>query len=78
MRYKVHDVFFQVRTRTRNDLDLVLTDHFGKRNSQLCCAHSAGKRDHHLAIGCEMRLIALGRIDQCRSVEMQVVLFDKL
>ena len=78
MRDKVEDILFKVSTGTGNQMDFVLPNHFSQRQSQLCSTHCTGQADHHLAALIKMRSITFGGVDQCGSIEMSVVMINKL
>ena len=78
VRHQVHDVFFQVRARARNDLHFVLTDHLCKRDAKLGGTHRTCKRDHHLSTFGKMGFIPLCCVDERCSIEVTVVVFDEL
>jgi hypothetical protein len=73
MRDQVEDVFFEIRTRARDRLDLVLPDHFGERDSQLRRAHGTGDGHQHFAAVVEMRGIRRSRVYEGCRVEMTVM-----
>src|SRR5690606_15875657 len=77
VRDQIEEIFLEVRTCTRNDLDLVLTDHLREAQSQFRRRHRTGERDHHLPAFVEMLNIAFRCVDQCRSIEMSIMMLDE-
>ena len=78
MRDEVEQVFLKVRSRTRNDLHLILPDHLRQAQPQLRRRHRTGQRDHHLSAAVEMPFVTLGRVDQRRGIKMPVMMLDKI
>jgi len=59
---EIEDVFFEVGARAGDEVDFVLTDHFGQGDAELRCAHGTGERDHHLAAIFDVLVVAFGSI----------------
>ena len=77
MRDEIEKIFLQIRSRTRNDLHLVLPNHLRQAQPQLRRRHCTRQRDHHLVAHRDMRLIAFRRVNQRRRIEMPIVMFYK-
>ena len=78
MRHQVHDIFFQVGTRTTDNGYFILPDHFCETDSQLCCTHCARKAYQHFASIQQMGFISFSRIYQCCGIKMAILVLNKL
>ncbi len=76
--HEVEDVLLEVGAGADDGVDLVLPDHLGERDAELGGGHGAGEGHEHLAAGLQVRLVALGRVEQRRGVEMAVIQRDEL
>ena len=75
--HEIEDVLFQIRSRTGNDTDLVLPDHFGEGKTEFARAHGAGEGNEHFAAAVDQLAVAVGRVDQCGGVEVAVMVADE-
>ena len=78
VRHEVHDVFLKVVGRAGYDLEFVLTNHFGKRNSEFRGAHRACHGKHHFPAFVNVFIECFGCVYQCRRIEMAVMVSDEL
>jgi len=74
---QIEKIFLKIRARARNDLDLVLPDHLRKAQPQLRRRHRPRQRDHHLPAAIQMPSVSLSGVDQCRRIEVPIVVFYK-
>jgi hypothetical protein len=74
---EVEDVLLEVGARADDRMDLVAADHLGQRETELGGGHRPGEGDEHLAPGLEVRLVALGGIEERGGIEMPVMPGDE-
>src|SRR5690554_39961 len=78
MCYQIHYIFFEVSTCTRNNMYFVLTNHFCQRHSQLGSGHCSSQRNQHFSSFEQMLFVPFCSIQQCSSIKMPIIVFDKL
>jgi hypothetical protein len=78
VRHEIEHVLLEIRTRAADRMHLVLTDHLGKREPELCCAHCAGQRHEHDAAAVQVTDVSVGGIGQRGRVEVAVVMMNEV
>ena len=78
VRHQVEDVFFEVRSRAADDVDLVPADHLRERAPELRRAHRPRESDHHLGAALELFLVGFGCIHHGGGIEVEIVPLHEL
>ena len=76
--HQVHDILFKVVCRARNDVNLVLTDHFRQGKSEFCRTHGACHGQHHLSTLVDVFVVSLCSIYESCGVEMTIMVCNEL
>ena len=74
---KVEDILLEIRTRTGDRVDPILSNHAGQNDPQLPRGHRPGQGDQHLSPTRDVLLICPGGRHRLTRVEVEVMLLHE-